>query len=132
MPEKADGATGVMAEGGGGRPDWDSEQVGTFPLGGEEGDSVCPVQVVVVPRVSRDSHYYRHSRKRRRGMLIKTAPEEEAEDEVCAPPPMFADQGQLSLSLSLSVARRGTVSSHVLEPYHAPSVSCRIGRITVV
>ena len=62
------------------------------------------VQVVVVPRVSRDSHYYRHSRKRRRGMLIKTVPEE----EVHALTSVCYSESTLSLSLSLSVAHRGT------------------------
>ena len=99
------------------------------PVGGGKGDGVSPVQMVVVPRVSRDSHYYRHSRKRRRGMLIKAAPDEEPEEEVCASPMCLLIRID---SLSLSLAHGGTMSSHVLGPYRAPSVSGRTERITVV
>ena len=116
----------ATADEGGVRPDWGSEQVGCVvpflweggrvtvspvgggegdgvsPVGGGEGDGVSPVQMVVVPRVSRDSHYYRHSRKRRRGMLIKAAPDEEPEEEVCASPMCLLIRiDSLSLSLSL-------------------------------
>lgn len=38
---------------------------------------------VKVPRVSRDSHYYRHSMKRRRGMIIETTPPAEVGTGTC-------------------------------------------------